>query len=237
MKIVINLLGFLVIVGLSGCSSVGMLSKTERFNGRESFEISTPRVDILDVIASAGKDMGLNVGGIDKVSNNITLSNHSSTAAMFVGSMNYGSITASIKNSGKIIDVAYSTSGNFGNGGKEASTKLMEEFKAKLESRLGEKLVDKGEFNSQSLSKVVGNPAPQSKFANLKVGMSINQVKSLIGESKDCGFNHKAMAEFSIAGYDCPYKGEGLLIFDWSRQSLFRVVVDTTMGDYRPVQN
>ena len=144
MKIVMNLLGFLIIVGLSGCSSIGMFSKTERFNGRESFEIATPRGDMLDVIASVGKDMGLNVGGIDKVSNNITLSSQSSTAAIYVGSMNYGSITASIKNKGKIIDVTYSTNGNFGNGGKEASTKLLEEFKAKLENRLGEKLVDKG---------------------------------------------------------------------------------------------
>lgn len=120
MKIIMSLIGFLVVVGLAGCTTIGMFSKSERFNGRESFEIATPRGDILDVIASVGKDMGLNVGGIDKVSNNITLSSQSSTAAMFVGSMNYGSIITSIKNNGKIIDVTYSTNGNFGNGGKEA---------------------------------------------------------------------------------------------------------------------
>jgi hypothetical protein len=237
MKLVINLIAILLIAVMAGCAPVGMLSKSERFNGHEAYEISAPRADILDIYASVGKDMGMNVSSIDKVNNMVTLSTSRSTAALLVGSMSNASISAGIKNGGKILDIRYSTMGNFGNGGKDASIKLLAEFRAKLESRLGEKLVDKGEFNSQSLSMIVGTPAPQSKFAKLKLGMSINQVKSLIGESKDCWLNQQDMSNFSIAGYDCPYKDEGLLIFDWSRQSLFRIVVDATMGEYRPMQN
>lgn len=239
MKMIMNFVVMLLIVVLSGCAPVGMLSKSERYMGDEVYEISSARPDILDVIADVGKDMGMNVHGdvMMKANNMVQLISSSSAAFMLVGSMNNASIVATAKEEGKLIDIRYSTMGNFGNGGKEASEKLMAVFREKLEAKLGEKLVSKGEFNSKTFSAVVGTPAPNSKFAKLKIGMSINQVKSMIGESKDCAFNQKDVINYQISGYDCPYKGEGMLVYDWNRQALFRVVVDTAMGDYRPLQN
>jgi hypothetical protein len=238
MKLVMNLMALLLIASMAGCGAVGVLvSKSEHHDGHEAYEISVPRVDMLDIFAAVGKDMGMDVASINNANNTVLMITSSSTATLLVGSISNASISAGIKNGGKLIDIKYSTMGNFGKGGKDASIKLLAEFKAKLESRLGEKIVDKGEFNSQLLSMIVGSPAPQSKFAKLKLGMSINQVKSLIGESKDCWLNPQDVSNFLISGYDCPYKGEGLLIFDWNRQSLFRVEVDTTMGEYRSAQN
>lgn len=239
MKHVMNLMAILLIASMAGCGAVGVLvSKSELHDGHEAYEISVPRVDMLDIFAAVGKDMSMDVSKIDKDFNTVLLIASSSTAgSLFVGATSHASISVGIKNGGKLIDIRYSTMGNFGKGGKDASTKLLAEFKARLESRLGEKLVDKGAFNSQLLSMIVGSPAPQSKFAKLKLGMSINQVKSLIGESKDCWLNPQDFRDYLISGYDCPYKAEGLLVFDWNRQSLFRVVVDTTMGEYRPMQN
>jgi hypothetical protein len=238
MKIILKFIGVLTIACVAGCSTVGMFSKTEQFSGTETFEIVSPKKDILEVIAAVGEDMGMEVAKIDQNFKMVTLSTSSSTAALYLnGSQSRASITASVKNEGKSIDVSYSTSGNYGNGGRSASTKLMEEFKVKLANKLGQKLVNKGTASSQPASSIVGTPAPQSKFSKLQLGMSVNQVKSLIGESKDCVLNPRDVINFSISGYDCPYKGEGMLIFDWNRQALFRVVVDTNMGDFRPIQN
>lgn len=234
MKHVINLMALLLFTSMAGCTAVGVLaSKSEVHDGHESYEISVPRGDMLDILAAAGKDVGMNVVSINNDNNTVILHASSSTAALLVGATSNASISASIKNGGKLIDFKYSTMGNFGNGSKEASDKMLAAFKEKLEVKLGEKLVYKGKVNSKSYSVIVGTPAPGGKFAKLKVGMSINQVKSLIGESKDCWLNSQRVHDFQIAGYDCPYKGEGLLIFDWNRQALFRVEVDATMGEYR----
>lgn len=238
MKIVLKFIVAMAITSLVGCSTVGMFSKTEQFSGTETFEIASPRNDMLEVIAAAGEDMGMEVAKIDQNFKTVILSTSSSTTALFLsGSQNRASIAVSVKNEGKSLDIAYSTSGNYGNGGRSASTKLMEEFKVKLANKLGQKLVNSGSANSQAASTIVGTPAPQSKFSKLQLGMSINQVKSIIGESKDCAFNPKDLINFSISGYDCPFKGEGMLIFDWNRQALFRIVVDNHMGEFRPVQN
>lgn len=147
MKILMKLAGLVVIVSLVGCSSVGLLSKSEQFNGTDSFEIESPKNDILEIIAAVGEDMGMSVAALNKNSKSVTLNSSSSTAAMLVGSINRSSLGVMVMNDGKTLNIGYSTYGNWGSGGRTASTKLVEEFKSKLAIKLGQKVASKGQAN------------------------------------------------------------------------------------------
>lgn len=82
---------------------------------------------------------------------------------------------------------------------------------------------------------IEGTPAVGSKFSKLELGMSFSQVKSIVGESKDCAFNFKN-AIAGISNYNCAYKNEGMLIIDWNNQVLYKIIVDPNMGDFKPIQ-
>lgn len=66
---------------------------------------------------------------------------------------------------------------------------------------------------------ITGKPAPNSKFTRLKIGMSMKQVRDLIGEPTDEGayITGKAFIPFYFGGdrhrYELAYKGQGRLIF------------------------
>ena len=239
MKIILKFIAVMAVANLVGCTVLGSFSPHESFSKTEAFEIASPKKDMLETIEAVGVEMEMNVSNVNKSYNMVMLSSYSSTAGlMLIGSQSSITITASVKDDGKLLVISCSASGNYGNGGKSATTKLLDEFQFKLANKLGQKLVDKGEAAVQIPPSIIGTPAPQSKFSKLKLGMSLNQVKSLIGESKDCYYNPKDSSNFSISGSDCPYKNEGLLIFDMGKQqSLFRIVVDTNMGEFRPLQN
>lgn len=131
------LLGALV---LSGCP-VGLLSKQESFIGADSFAIASPRSDILDVIAAVGKEMGMSVSRLDKKQGAISLQSASSSVGILVGSMNSARLTIVVKDAGKTLDISTQTFGNFGSGGQDSSTKLIEEFKTQLAKKLDQSVV------------------------------------------------------------------------------------------------
>ena len=66
---------------------------------------------------------------------------------------------------------------------------------------------------------IVGKPAPNSKFTQLKIGMSMKQVTDLIGEPTDQGayVTGKAFIPFFFGSdryrHELAYKGQGRLVF------------------------
>lgn len=79
---------------------------------------------------------------------------------------------------------------------------------------------------------VVGNPAPDSKFSKVQLGMTQNQVESLIGKSKDCPISYDS-STFSMVT-SCTYQNEGVLVFRFnSGSTLYRIMVDATSGEYQ----
>ena len=96
---------------------------------------------MLDIITDVGKSMGFRVSQLNKgneiMPTIITLSSQSSMmGTMFVGSVSGSSLTITIQEGGKKLDISVSTYGNFGSGGQEAATKIMDDFKSRLLQRL-----------------------------------------------------------------------------------------------------
>jgi len=127
----------------SGCM-VGMLSKMESFSGNDLFSIEASRSDILDVIAVVGKEMGMSVTSLDKKQGMIELtSTAQGGAGMFVGSMNDANLSVLVKDAGKTLDVSTRIMANLGRGGQDGYTKLIENFRIRLEKKLGQSVVRK----------------------------------------------------------------------------------------------
>lgn len=85
--------------------------------------------------------------------------------------------------------------------------------------------------------RIDGKPSVGSKFSKLQLGMSQNQVEDLIGKSKDCNITPDP-ENISVANSmitTCVYKNEGSLVFRIVGASLYRIVVDTTAGDFRAI--
>ena len=84
---------------------------------------------------------------------------------------------------------------------------------------------------------IVGTPAPGSKFAQLKIGMSLEQVENLIGQpdNTDSRITGKQYQPFYFGGdtqrTEAFYKNEGQLTFsnihpDSTADKLIRIRVD-----------
>ena len=129
------------VLWIAGCMEAGMISQTQTFNGRDSLTLETPKENILDIITEVGKSMGFRVSQLSKGDNvmppMITLSSQSSMmGTMLIGSMSGSDLTVMIQEGGKKIDISISAYGNFGSGGQEAATKIMDDFKSRLLQRL-----------------------------------------------------------------------------------------------------
>ncbi|MGD0960983.1 MAG: hypothetical protein ABSB19_14350 [Methylomonas sp.] len=88
--------------------------------------------------------------------------------------------------------------------------------------------------DEQINGQIIGTPAPSSKFAKLQIGMSIYDVKQLIGQPDE------QYEDFSSSGYDRRiefyYKNEGQLTFDYSSSmanELVTIKVDRNATGYR----
>lgn len=115
-----------------------MGTKYQSFSTTDSMLLDTPRADILDVVADVGKSMEFDVSAIDKNRGSITLSSSAAYAATFlIGKMNNSNLTVTTQDRGKKLDIQVFTTGNFGTGGREASEKLVNDFKSRLRERLG----------------------------------------------------------------------------------------------------
>lgn len=85
----------------------------------------------------------------------------------------------------------------------------------KVESGSGTKVKGLGDWEGE----ITGKPAPGSKFSQLKIGMSVQQVINLIGQPSDQGsyVTGKAFIPFYFGSdrsrYEAVYKGQGRLIF------------------------
>lgn len=84
---------------------------------------------------------------------------------------------------------------------------------------------------------IVGTPAPDSKFAQLQIGMTLEQVENLIGRpnNSDSRITGKQYQPFYFGGdtqrTEAFYKGEGQLTFsnihpDSAADTLIRIMVD-----------
>lgn len=88
---------------------------------------------------------------------------------------------------------------------------------------------------------MVGTPAPGSKFSKIQLGMSQNQVDSIIGVSKDC-YGEATDITTSVYGtkksfYVCPYKNEGRIYYDFATGvKVVKIVVDPAQGEFRAIQ-
>lgn len=85
----------------------------------------------------------------------------------------------------------------------------------KIESGSGRTVKGMNDYEGE----ITGNPAPNSKFTRLQIGMSLKQVTDLVGEPTDSGayVTGKAFIPFYFGGdrtrIELAYKGQGRLIF------------------------
>lgn len=85
----------------------------------------------------------------------------------------------------------------------------------KVESGYGQKVKGLDDWEGE----ITGRPAPGSKFAQLKIGMSAAQVQSMLGQPSDQGAHPtgKAFIPFYFGSdkyrYEVVYKGQGRLLF------------------------
>jgi len=136
MKLTYALLAITILLG--GCGSqIALLNPAQSFSGTDSMALNTPRTDILEVIASVGKSMNYAVSALDKNAGYIALSaDYSRAGMMFTGKVNKSDLMISIKEGGKKLDIQVSVFGNFGAGGQDAATDLINNFKSKLKEQL-----------------------------------------------------------------------------------------------------
>ncbi len=92
---------------------------------------------------------------------------------------------------------------------------------------------------------ITGKPVPNSKFAQLKIGMGMKQVTDLAGQPTDQGayITGKAFIPFYFGGdrhrYELVYKGQGRLIFagggmgDFTSGTLIWIIHSASEGGYR----
>lgn len=132
---------FATLIFLGGCGAqIALLNPPQTFGGTDSMVLNTRRTDILEVIASVGKSMNYTVSALDKNAGYIGLSADYSRAGMlFTGKQNQSNLMISIKEGGKRLDISVSVIGNFGSGGQEAATEIVDNFKSKLKEQLARK--------------------------------------------------------------------------------------------------
>ncbi len=129
----------LVAIFCLGCAGVGLLAggSMKSFSGSYAIELQEPRVDILDVIAEVGEEMGHSVSSLDRERMTISLSTGSSAVTMgVVGKNNSTMISISVTESGKKLDVVISVVGNFGKGTQKTADNLFNDFREKLLAKI-----------------------------------------------------------------------------------------------------
>ena len=122
---------------VSGCMAPAMFSKTQTFSGGDSFKLSEPREDILDVLARTGKAIGYSVSGLDRAGETIAFSSQSSgLATITYGGYSQKSLQIKVAEGGRLLKIDASIAGNFGAGTQEVADQEISRFKTALLAEL-----------------------------------------------------------------------------------------------------
>ena len=112
---------------------------------------------------------------------------------------------------------------------------------SKVESGSGRTVKGLNDYEGE----ITGNPAPNSKFTKLQIGMPMRQVVDLVGPPTDQGayITGKAFIPFYFGSdrhrYEMTYKGQGRLIFagggmgDYSSGNLIWIIHNPNEPGYR----
>ncbi len=112
---------------------------------------------------------------------------------------------------------------------------------SKVESGSGRKVKGINNFEGE----ITGNPAPNSRFTKLQIGMPMKQVTDLIGQPTDQGayVTGKAWIPFYFGSdrhrFEATYKGQGRLIFagggigDFTSGNLIWIIHNANESGYR----
>lgn len=139
--IVAGVLGIYILI-ITGCfGGFGQaFSPRSSFSLRDSMLLQNPFPNTLEVIAEVGESLGYRVTALDKEAGSISLLAGSGFFEhAMIGKMNAIIITVHSKEEGKRLEYVVSVSGNFGTGGQEQAMKVINEFKAKLLEKVGQK--------------------------------------------------------------------------------------------------
>lgn len=136
-------IGIYISLTLTGCSIIGLVvSENQTFHGKDSVTLQTPRTDTIDVMSNVGKSLGYNISGLDRERCTLSLSDqNSSFVYLLIGKTNHSTLGISSFDGGKKFDINVIVIGNFGNGTQEAAEQRVNDFKARLSERLGEKFL------------------------------------------------------------------------------------------------
>ncbi len=109
----------------------------ESFQGSDMLILPEARPDIFDVIAEVGQLMQYRVTALDKIRGYVQLSvSNNALAQQYLGRVNMSQFMILVHEGGMKLQINIVVSGNFGNGGREKATGLLETFKSTLLKRV-----------------------------------------------------------------------------------------------------
>jgi len=121
----------------SGCQ-FGALSKVQSFSDQYTITLQNEHPDVLTAVADVGKGMGFTTM-VNKVAGSVTLMQVGPSLGELFGVIKNCGLTITATDGGKKLTVIATASGNLGAGVEKDVIKLVDDFKAKLLARLGEK--------------------------------------------------------------------------------------------------
>lgn len=134
-------IGTCITAMLIGCAPIGhMISDPgQTYTGRDSLILQAPEPNILHTVGEVGKSLGYKVSGLDKERGTIRLTSTSPLfVSVMVGKSSSATLSISIKDSGKKLDIGVVAYGNFGAADQENVMALVSDFKAKLLEKIGQ---------------------------------------------------------------------------------------------------
>lgn len=136
-KCVALILAAAILLPLAGCSTVGiMASKSEEYELADSLVLSARPNNFVNAVEAAGQSLGYRVSGIDRASNKVLFTNHSSTATgILIGKFRQFRMEVTLNEDGRSVAIAVNASGNFGSANRESLETQVADFKAALLQR------------------------------------------------------------------------------------------------------
>jgi len=122
---------------LSGCMSIGLLSPTNQFDLTESIELKELKPDILEVTAQVGRSLGYKVISVNEQKQTVQFAKSSSVfVAAMIGKASESTITVTIPQGKKQLDIQLGVKGNLGRGKESEARTNLYDFKKALREKL-----------------------------------------------------------------------------------------------------